>query len=226
MQADFAEQLFTALSQERLSAYQSRVNGDGNLNLFSHYAWNMALSESLYPLLQALEITLRNAIYDAAQDHFGKADWFDDRAVIHYRYNQTAIAKAKKTLQQQNKALEPGRIIAELTFGFWTSLLDRRYEQVLWHKIIKTTFPQMPRTNRTRQKLSQRFNKIRNLRNRVFHHEPIWYWQDLAQQHQDMLEALSWMAPAMSELVMTVDQFDDTYYNGLEKIKKSLGQFC
>ena len=84
----------------------------------------------------------------------------------------------------------------------------------------------MPRTNRTRQKLSQRFNKIRNLRNRVFHHEPIWYWQDLAQQHQDMLEALSWMAPAMLELEMTVDRFDDTYYNGLEKIKKSLEKFC
>ncbi len=84
----------------------------------------------------------------------------------------------------------------------------------------------MPRTNRTRQKLSQRFNKIRNLRNRVFHHEPIWYWQDLAQQHQDMLEALSLIAPAMLELEMTVDRFDDTYYNGLEKIKKSLEKFC
>ena len=83
----------------------------------------------------------------------------------------------------------------------------------------------MPRTNRTRQKLSQRFNKIRNLRNRVFHHEPIWYWQDLAQQHQDMLEALSLIAPAMLELEMTVDRFDDTYYNGLEKIKKSLEKF-
>jgi len=47
MQADFAEQLFAALSQERLSAYQSRVDEDGHLNLFSHYAWNVALSESL-----------------------------------------------------------------------------------------------------------------------------------------------------------------------------------
>lgn len=181
MQADFAEQLFAALSQERLSAYQSRVDGDGHLNLFSHYAWNVALSESLYPILQTLEITLRNAIYEAAKEYFKRDDWFDDTAVIHYQYNQTAIRKAKQALERQNKPLEPGRIIAELTFGFWTSLLDRRYEQILWHKIIKTTFPYMPRTNRTRQHLSQRFNKIRFLRNRVFHHEPIWYWQDLAQ---------------------------------------------
>lgn len=226
MQADFAEQLFAALSQERLSAYQSRVDEDGHLNLFSHYAWNMALSESMYPILQTLEITLRNAIYEAAKEYFKRDDWFDDTAVIHYQYNQMAIRKAKQALERQNKPLEPGRIIAELTFGFWTSLLDRRYEQILWHKIIKTTFPYMPRTNRTRQHLSQRFNKIRFLRNRVFHHEPIWYWQDLAQQHQDMLEALGWISPEMKELVMTVDRFEATYGEGFNHIKKQLRGFC
>ena len=125
----------------------------------------------------------------------------------------------------QNKPIEPDRIIAELTFGFWTSLLDRRYER-LWHQIIRTTFPHMPRTNRTRQNLSSRFNKIRNLRNRVFHHEPIWYWQDLQQQHQDMLEALSWMSPEMKELVMTVDRFETTYNDGLDDIKKQMEKFC
>jgi len=226
MQADFVAQLFTALSQERLSAYQSKVNDEGHLNLFSHYAWNMALSESLYPILQTLEITLRNAIYEAAREYFKCDDWFDDPKIIHYRYNQLAIRKAKQGLQRQNKPLESGRIIAELTFGFWTSLLDLRYEQTLLHKIVKVTFSHMPKTNRTRQYLSPRFNKIRDLRNRVFHHEPIWYWQDLAQQHQDMLEALDWMSPEMKELVMAVDRFDETYNNGFDMIKNKLGKFC
>jgi len=226
MQADFATQLFKALSHERLTAYQNRVTGNGQLNLFSHYAWNMALSESLYPTLQALEITLRNAIYDAARDHFKRDDWFDDRAIIHYYFNTQSIAKAKETLQRKRKPLDPGRIIAELTFGFWTSLFDKRYEQMLWHKIIKNTFPHMPKTDRTRQNLSQRFNKIRNLRNRVFHHEPIWYWRDLQQQHQDILEALGWISPEMRELVLTVDRFDDVYNNGLENFKTELGRFC
>lgn len=226
MQADFVVQLFTALSQERLSAYQSRVDNDGHLNLFSHYAWNMALSESLYPIVQTLEITLRNAIYEAAKDHFNRDDWFDDRAIIHHRYNQTSIHKAKQILQQQNKPLEPGRIIAELNFGFWTSLLDKRYEQILWPALIKTTFPHMPKNIRTRKNLSSRFNKIRLLRNRIFHHEPIWYWQDLQQQHQDMLEALGWISPEMRELVMTVDRFDTTYNNGLDDITKQLDKFC
>jgi len=226
MQADFAAQLFTALSQERLSAYQSRVSNDGHVNLFSHYAWNMALSESLYPILQALEITLRNAVYDAAKNHFGRDDWFNDQTIIHHHYNQTTIANAKQSLARQNKPIEPDRIIAELTFGFWTSLLDRRYEQNFLYPIIRATFPHLPRTDRTRQHVSQRFNKIRDLRNRVFHHEPIWYWQDLQQQHQDMLEALGWISPQMKDLVMTVDRFDDVYNNGLDNITKQLGKFC
>lgn len=226
MQSDFAAQLFKALSHERLTAYQNRVTDNGQLNLFSHYAWNMALSESLYPVLQALEITLRNAIYDAARDHFKRDDWFNDRAIIYYHFNTLSIAKAKDTLRRKRKPLDPGRIIAELTFGFWTSLFDRRYEQILWHKIIKTTFPHMPRTIRTRQNLSQRFNKIRNLRNRVFHHEPIWYWRDLQQQHQDILDVLGWVSPEMKELVIMIDRFDMVYEKGVEHIKNRLSKFC
>jgi hypothetical protein len=226
MQADFVAQLAKTLSDQRLAAYQGRVTEDGNLNLFSHYAWNMALSESLYPILQALEISLRNAIHHAAVDHFNQDNWFDDRSIIHHRYNQTTIANAKLSLERQNKPIEPDRIIAELTFGFWTSLLDRRYEQGFLYPIIRATFPHIPRRDRTRHHISQRFNKIRDLRNRVFHHEPIWYWNDLAQQHQDMLEALVWMAPAMKEMVMTIDRFEETYNNGFDNIKKQLEKFC
>jgi len=50
-----------------------------------------------------LEITLRNAIYEAAKEYFKRDDWFDDTAVIHYQYNQTAIRKAKQALERQNK---------------------------------------------------------------------------------------------------------------------------
>jgi len=186
----------------------------------------MALSESLYPVLQALEITFRNAIYDAACDYFGQVDWFDDPMIIQHRNDIKALDKAKKILQWQNKKPEPGRIIAELNFGFWTSLLDSRYEQVLWPQLIKATFPHMPKRIRTRKHLSQQFNKIRRLRNRIFHHEPIWYWQDLQQQHQDILEALNWIAPTMKELVMTVDKFEDTFNNGFDNIKNQLSKFC
>lgn len=225
MQAHFSSKLKHVLSNERLSAYQQRLSQNSDLNLFSHYAWNMALSESLYPILQLLEISLRNTISQNAQQQFGKTDWFDDARIIQSR-DRISIDKAKETLKRSNKPRDPGRIIAELNFGFWTSLLDRRYEQILWPKLIKTCFPAMPRRIRTRRVLSQRFNRIRNLRNRVFHHEPIWYWQDLAQQHEDILEAIGWIEPAMQDLACAIDRFPDVYQHGLQEIEKKLKQFC
>ena len=84
----------------------------------------------------------------------------------------------------------------------------------------------MPNTLRTRKTLSKRFNRIRHLRNRVFHHEPVWYWQDLAQQHQEILEAIAWIEPALKDLVMTVDRFPETYQLGYGVIEKQLKRFC
>ena len=226
MQADFTAKLEQALSSERLAAYRQRLEHDGNRNLFSHYAWNMALSESLYPALQTMEVTLRNSIHNAACHHFGRDNWYDNRAVIRYPHDVAALDKAKAMLIRQHKALDPDRIIAELNFGFWTSLLDKRYEQVLWPQLIKTVFPYMPRRMRTRKVLSQRFHKIRQLRNRIFHHEPVWYWQDLPQQHEDILEAISWIEPAVKDLVMTIDRFPPIYQYGLQEIEQQLEKFC
>jgi len=225
MQAHFSSKLKHVLSNERLSAYQLHLSQNGDLNLFSHYAWNMAHSESLYPILQLLEISLRNTISQNAQQQFGKADWLDGANIIQPR-DKTLIGKAKETLKRNKKPLDPGRIIAELNFGFWTSLLDRRYEQILWPRLIKVCFPAMPKTIRTRRVLSKRFNRIRNLRNRVFHHEPIWYWQDLAQQHVDILEAIAWIEPAMRDLACAIDRFPDVYQQGLQEIEQKLKQFC
>jgi hypothetical protein len=226
MQADFVTKLRQVLSHERLAAYQQRGRTDGDLALFSHYLWNMALSESLYPGLQALEVALRNTIHNAAIQQFSRKDWYADRQIIHHRYNINAISKAREQLRRQNKTPDPGRIIAELSFGFWTSLFDSRYEQKLWTRLIKPAFPYMPRRIRTRKELSKRLNKIRNLRNRIFHHEPIWYWQDLAQQHDILLETLTWIEPAMRDMLTTLDRFPEIYEAGPQTYTLKLRCFC
>ncbi|MEW8387190.1 MAG: hypothetical protein AB2660_06685 [Candidatus Thiodiazotropha sp.] len=107
MQADFATKLEQALSVERLAAYRQRLRQNSNRTLFSHYAWNMALSESLYPVLQALEVTLRNSIHGAAVQHFGRADWYNDTHIIRHPNDVAALDKAKAILTRQHKPLDP-----------------------------------------------------------------------------------------------------------------------
>lgn len=226
MQQDFAARLAAALSTERLSAYQDRLGQTRDLDLFAHYAWNMALSEAFYPSLQVLEVTLRNTIHDAVSRQHGFADWYDGRGIIQFPKDLDMVNQAKKSLALKHKPLDPGRMVAELSFGFWTSLLDRRYEQVLWPCLLKECFPYMPRAIRTRATVSKRFQKIRILRNRIFHHEPIWHWRDLSEQHADILEAIGWIEKAAGDLLAAVDNFPAVYSTGLNNIRQSLQKFC
>ena len=226
MQGDIAQKLRLSLSNERLDAYESRAPGDGDLDTFCHYVWNLSLSESLYPVLCCVEVALRNSIHEAAKAHFGRENWFDDSKIINAPFAVGGLAKTKATLHSQQKALDTHRIVAELTFGFWTSLLERRYEQILWPSIIKAAFPNMPRRKRTRQNLYNRFKEIRLFRNRIFHHEPIWYWTDLAEKHEQTIEALGWIEPAMVELVSVVDRFPTVYANGAASVEEDLRNIC
>lgn len=131
MQENFGRRLRKAMSHERLEAYRARGAGDSDLNLFAHYAWNVALCESLYPALQGLEVALRNSIHDAASEVYRSEEWFSNPRAIPHQKEREAVQKAREVLAKEGKPPESGRIIAELSFGFWTSLLDVRYEQVL-----------------------------------------------------------------------------------------------
>ncbi|HKK10318.1 MAG TPA: hypothetical protein VJ939_05745, partial [Bacteroidales bacterium] len=71
---------------------------------------------------------------------------------------------------REKKAIATGRVIAELSFGFWTSLFDSRFEKTLW-KNLRLAFPNCPKHIRQRKTMSSKFNGIRKLRNRIFHHE-------------------------------------------------------
>lgn len=223
MQEDFFTQLRRSISHERLEAYRQRRTDSDDLNLYAHYAWNIALSESLYPALQGLEVSIRNSIHDAASERFKTEYWFDDISLL-YPPEKESVRKAKETLIKSKKPLDVGRIIAELNFGFWTSLFDVRYEQRFWPWLLKPVFPSMPRTERTRKTLSQRLNKIRQLRNRIFHHEPIWHWRDLRRQHAELLEAIYWINPAMMKFVKELDRFPVILEKGYDGYKQGILQ--
>lgn len=202
-----------AVSQERLEPYKCQKDAD-DLEAFGRYVWNMQISEALYPALQGLEITLRNSIHNAATDAFGGEYWMDGKRSPLKAHEQESVSKAKKRLQGNGKEITPGRLVAELNFGFWTSLLYSRYEQVLWQKLTKSAFPHVPRRMRNRKALNKRFNSIRLLRNRIFHYEPIWHWKDLTKQHTELLDTIGWISPAVRCTVTIMDRFPEVYDQG------------
>lgn len=204
------------VSIDRLSGYMTKFAKFKCNDPIRLYVWNMNLAESLYPLLQTIEVGLRNSINEAIIDKFGDPDWLTCADILEPR-EIIKVREQQELLILRTGQAKLGKVIAELSFGFWISLLDVRYERKLWHKIIKQTFPFLPRNICTRACVSKRFSKIRLLRNRVFHFEPIWHWNDLLKQHDDILETIMWLNPDLLKLVQ-INRFKEIYSNGVGHI--------
>lgn len=113
-------------------------------------------------------------------------------------------------------------MVAELSFGFWTTLLNRKYEGIFWPRLLEETFPHLVASKRTRATLSKRFEKIRRLRNRVFHHEPIWKFEDLETRHSEILETLGWINRELERTVTMIDRFPTIYSSGVSQYRHLL----
>jgi hypothetical protein len=206
-------QIKKILSRDRLNGYFRSVKKDkGNCSLsdaLAYYVWNTMLSESFYSSLQTLEVSLRNSVQNAANMHFKNPVWFSDTSIL-LPMEIRIVDTAQQKLKAQGKNVDAGRIVAELNFGFWTLLFKKAYEHKLWHPIIKDAFPNMNPGIRTRKTLSKRLHKIRKFRNRIFHYEPIWYL-NLQERHSEIIELISWIEPAMANLLKSVDNFTENY---------------
>jgi len=212
MQAAFFDSLLKALSTSRLAPYLHDDDEVSSLTPFSRYLWNTALSESLYCVLQGLEVTLRNSIHDSITRYLGREDWFE---FILLESERKTLERVKERLKGQKKPLEMGQLVASSNFGFWVRLFNRPYENILWPDLLADVLPSMPRRIRPRKIILDRLYSIRRLRNRVFHFEPIWHWQSLNKQHDEIVETIAWINPSTAGFVRITDRFPETYSLGI-----------
>ena len=112
-----------------------------------------------------------------------------------------AVATAKSQLARDRKVPDPNRVVAELSFGFWTGLFGRAYEGRIWPRLLRGVLPHMPRTVRVRSHAASRFHDLRHLRNRISHHEPIWKFRDLGRRYDAIVETIGWLEPALTSLI-------------------------
>ncbi len=63
----------------------------------------------------------------------------------------------------------PGKVIAEVMFGFWTYLTSNAHEKTIWVPYLHKAYP----GKTDRRKIHQTLYELREFRNRVAHHEPL-----------------------------------------------------
>ena len=216
-QNEFFSQLQHGISRDRLEPYLS--NRSPPQEGLALYAWNVTLCESLYPSLNSIEITLRNAIHQAASEYFADEYWLIAHATGR---EKSIVRKVNRDLQKFKSAPSAGDIVSNLLFGFWVKLLSNEYEGILWPHLLRLVLPHVPRRRRTIKYLHARLDSVRILRNRVFHHEPIWYLTDLEEQHRLILETIGWISPAMLAMTRMLDRFNSVYTMGPQHYTEEL----
>lgn len=169
------------ISADRLSSY--KYDNIDNINLIlDRYIYNVQISESFYPVLSALEIALRNRLYNAVANLKGN-NWLIEEINtqnILSDNERNILLEAYKKLNVKKKAPTTGAIIAELTFGFWINLCKKSYKNSLWDKqgFFDSVFPDFddyfssPTWDKTKV-IFPELKEILRLRNRIFHHEII-----------------------------------------------------
>jgi hypothetical protein len=135
--------LETSLSSERLTRYL-RATGGARERAVRLYRWNTDLSAAFYGPLQGLEVALRNAVHRELSRVHGP-QWYESAAVPLSPPATRLVRDATAAIAQRRKAVIPPRVVAELSLGFWVSLLGPGphglYEMQLWRPMLYKAFP-------------------------------------------------------------------------------------
>ena len=197
-----------ALSLEQFGRYLDWAAGD-RARAIELYTLNTRISESLYTPLQMLEVALRNRIH-AVMTEARHEDWFHDAGFLLTASQADQLAKAVEDVREGGRREPtPGRIVAALTFSFWTAMLGKDYE-TLWRTTLHRIGSHPDGKGFGRKDFSGPLTPIRTLRNRIAHHEPVIAW-NLPKHYGKMIELTGWLCPAAADWCDAHSRFLEVY---------------
>ncbi|SDY23732.1 Abi-like protein [Micromonospora pattaloongensis] len=186
-------------SLERLSKYREAVGGDLQ-DAFVLYEWNAKMAATFWTTLGHVEVLVRNAMHQRltewSTETYSEPRWYLDPGNVFTVKGRETIENARKTAIMKNRRETPGRVVAELTFGFWRFLLISAYDRSLWKPCLRHVWPGQS----LRQAVNEPFGELLDLRNRIAHHEPI-YNRPLQNLHEKALTLAEWTCPETAEWI-------------------------
>ena len=174
------------ISAVRLQRYEAICGNDPKKSL-KLYQTNLRLSQAFYPILSLFEIILRNAINDEMIRYYNDTEWLKNRKnSLVYRggvdpntgrpiVNEYLKNKITNVLRN-NRTASNGKIVSELSFGFWTDLFEPKFFPLLNGRPLYIFYSLPAGTNRSI--VSGRLKTIKSFRNRIYHNEPIIFGVD------------------------------------------------
>lgn len=168
-----------SLSGPRFTTYLAMAGNDIQLGL-QLYEWNLRLSSALMIPIAIAEVVLRNSIDSALTDLYNP-NWPWDAGFRKELPNPPAgqfnpRQELVNTATRHSHPMRTGKVVADLKFVWWEKILRARHEGTIWNTKLLDVFPNAPRSlhvSTVREILREAVQDIRELRNRIAHHEPI-----------------------------------------------------
>jgi hypothetical protein len=185
------------------------------------YRINLRVSQSFYPIFNLFEIFIRNSFNYQVSAHFVNPNWImterngfmSSPSLSGSKFFlRKCVDSAEQSIIRKGGTLTSGKIIAEQTLGFWTSLFDTHHYRLIGGCVIHTFGNKPAQINRSI--ISQKLNRIREFRNRIYHNEPICFdgnsidFSEAILIKNDIYEILNWIDTDLTDYV--------EYFNGIQ----------
>jgi len=205
----------------RFGPYLKAVDQDPTRAL-ELYEWNSQLAAAVLHDIGHFEVALRNA-YDAAIQATwrGRSHWLvDDDSPVRRRVvlrmktrdgrrvsvdiHEGMRQKIDKVRERVGFNAPPGKVIAELSFGFWRYMTTRHNTKVLWVPHLRHAFP--PGTQL--REVDTRIGLLHELRNRAAHHEPLFHLP-IEERMTDLLYLAGLLVPELPTWIRDHSRVDE-----------------
>lgn len=204
------------LARPRIAPYLHMCGGD-RVAATELYLWNSEICAALWEVIGHVECAVRRVV-DHAMSERAKALDYQDEWYYHEELGDKLAEQVEEAGERAREFADRGKyeltadhVIARLGFGFWRYLFTRRMEGDFGYTLRKA-FPSHPRTLRRNdlQLIGDRLSRLNSARNRIAHHEPIW-WQPVDFRYDDALRVLGFISPDLRATVEANNRFMEVY---------------
>jgi hypothetical protein len=206
------------LTASRLLPYMQAAAFDQERAL-AFYLWNARLSKALRFPLEIAEVSARNRINYALCDRWG-AHWPSST-----EFGSLAAPKTLQKLQEAraNAGQDTDRIVAAVSFGFWSALLGTRFIETLWRNRLDQHFPNLPANETFEGRLhvlKAAVEAAKTIRNRISHLEPI-FKSDPSKAHADVIKLIGFACKATAGWTRHHSTFSSVLREGPDAVVRS-----
>jgi len=188
------------ISEPRFATYLQNCNND-RIKALQLYQWNLQLSSAFIIPLHLLEISIRNAVVEALEQvHTSNWPWTQGFILSlpnpHEGYNPRRSLESIARIHRRM-----GKVVAELNLVFWEKMFTSRHDERIWNNHIKSIFPYAPANmsiSQMRACIHDDIRGIRELRNRIAHHEPI-FLRNMCRDYENIFKIVAWRNKVTSE---------------------------